>query len=196
MEIEKGKVNSNFWSGKKVFLTGHTGFKGSWLSLWLQEMGVILKGYSLDANTNPSLFVEADVKKNMLSEIGDIRDLKKLTNSMTSFNPDIVIHMAAQPIVRLSYADPVNTYTTNLIGTVNVFEAAKKCSALKAIVNVTSDKCYEHREVNIGYKEDDAMGGFDPYSSSKGCAELITSAYRNSFFNNDNTPNLASARAC
>ena len=195
MEISKGKVDASFWKGKKVFLTGHTGFKGSWLSLWLQNMGVLLKGYSLDVNTKPALFTQANIAAEMESEIGDIRNLEQLTESMVSFSPDILIHMAAQPLVRLSYQEPVDTYTTNVIGTVNVLEAARKCSGLKAIVSVTTDKCYENKEWDWGYRESEPMGGHDPYSSSKGCAELVTSAYRRSFFNSDNTASLASARA-
>ena len=195
MEISKGKVDSSFWKAKKVYLTGHTGFKGSWLSLWLQDMGAIVKGYSLDVNTKPALFTEANLDEEMISEIGDIRNLKQLTESMVSFSPDILIHMAAQPLVRLSYQEPVDTYTTNVIGTVNVLEAARKCSALKAIVSVTTDKCYENKEWDWGYRESEPMGGHDPYSSSKGCAELVTSAYRRSFFSSEETASLASARA-
>jgi CDP-glucose 4,6-dehydratase len=195
LEISKGKVDSSFWRGKKVYLTGHTGFKGSWLSLWLQNMGALVKGYSLHVNTNPALFSEANVAAGMESEIGDIRNLEQLTKSMVSFSPDILIHMAAQPLVRLSYQEPVDTYTTNVIGTVNVLEAARKCSALKAIVSVTTDKCYENKEWDWGYRESEPMGGHDPYSSSKGCAELVTSAYRRSFFSSEGTASLASARA-
>ena len=128
MEIEKGNVNNAFWKSKKVFLTGHTGFKGSWMSLWLQSMGAIVKGYSLKPNTNPNLFTEANVGENIESEIGDIRDLNQISKSMFDFNPDVLIHMAAQPLVRLSYQEPVDTYTTNVIGSVNVLEAARKCN--------------------------------------------------------------------
>ena len=195
LEINKGKVDTSFWKGKKVYLTGHTGFKGSWLSLWLQNMGALVKGYSLEANTKPALFTIANVAEEMESEIGDIRDLEQLTKSMVSFKPDILIHMAAQPLVRLSYKEPVATYTTNVIGTVNVLEAARKCINLKAIVSVTTDKCYENKERERGYRENEPMGGHDPYSSSKGCAELVTSAYRRSFFNGNDTASLASARA-
>jgi len=195
LEINKGKVDTSFWKGKKVYLTGHTGFKGSWLSLWLQNMGALVKGYSLEANTKPALFTIANVAEEMESEIGDIRDLEQLTKSMVSFKPDILIHMAAQPLVRLSYKEPVDTYTTNVIGTVNVLEAARKCTNLKAIVSVTTDKCYENKERERGYRENEPMGGHDPYSSSKGCAELVTSAYRRSFFSSENTGSLASARA-
>ena len=195
MEISKGNIDKNFWKGKKVFLTGHTGFKGSWLSLWLQNMEVLVKGYSLDVNTKPALFTQANVAGGMESEIGDIRNLEQLTESMVSFSPDILIHMAAQPLVRLSYQEPVDTYTTNVIGTVNVLEAARKCSALKAMVSVTTDKCYENKEWDWGYRESEPMGGHDPYSSSKGCAELVISAYRRSFFSSEGTASLASARA-
>ena len=195
LEISKGKVDASFWKGKKVYLTGHTGFKGSWLCLWLQKMGALVKGYSLDVNTKPALFTQANVAAEMESEIGDIRNLEQLTESMVSFGPDILIHMAAQPLVRLSYQEPVDTYTTNVIGTVNVLESARKCMNLKAIVSVTTDKCYENKEWEWGYRENEAMGGHDPYSSSKGCAELVTSAYRRSFFSSDDTASLASARA-
>jgi CDP-glucose 4,6-dehydratase len=191
----KGKVNPSFWYEKKVFITGHTGFKGSWLSLWLQEMGAIVKGYALEPNTMPNLFTEAKVGQNMESEIGDITNLDHITNSMVSFNPDVLIHMAAQPLVRLSYQEPVLTYATNVMGTVNVLEAARKCHFLKAIVSVTTDKCYENKEWDWGYRENEPMGGHDPYSSSKGCAELVTAAYRKSFFNGNNSAFLASARA-
>ena len=195
LEISKGKVDASFWKGKKVYLTGHTGFKGSWLSLWLQNMGALVKGYSLDVNTQPALFSQANVAEEMESEIGDIRNLEQLTESMVSFSPDILIHMAAQPLVRLSYQEPVDTYTTNVIGTVNVLEAARKCKNLKAIVSVTTDKCYENKEWEWGYRENEPMGGHDPYASSKGCAELVTSAYRRSFFSAEHTASLASARA-
>ena len=189
------KVNKNFWKGKRVFITGHTGFKGSWLALWLQEMGSIVKGFSLEPITNPSLFYKANVSSGMESEIGDIRNLEILSKSMTLFNPDILIHMAAQPLVRLSYIRPIETYTTNVIGTVNVLDVARNCNNLKAIICVTTDKCYENKEWDWGYRENDPMGGHDPYSSSKGCAELVTSAYRRSFFYTTDSPSLASARA-
>ena len=195
MERLKGKVNTAFWKDKRVFLTGHTGFKGSWLSLWLQSMGANVKGYALNPPTTPSLFVEANVSKSMESVIGDIRDLETLKTHMVSFNPDVLIHMAAQPLVRLSYSEPIETYTTNVIGTVNVLEAAKSCNALKSIVSVTTDKCYENKEWSWGYRENEPMGGHDPYSSSKGCAELVTSAYKRSYFYTPETASLASARA-
>jgi CDP-glucose 4,6-dehydratase len=191
----KASVTPAFWRGKKVFLTGHTGFKGSWLSLWLQSMGAQVKGFALTPPTTPALFVEAGVEAGMQSEIGDIRDLQAITQSMTRFNPDVLIHMAAQPLVRLSYREPVQTYATNVMGSVHVLEAARQCSNLRAIVNVTTDKCYENREWEWGYREDEPMGGHDPYSNSKGCVELVTSAYRNSFFNTPDAPAVASARA-
>lgn len=194
MEL-KGKVNSDFWKNKKVFLTGHTGFKGSWLSLWLQYLGAEVKGYSLEPYTEPDLFSKAKVSESMISEIGDIRDLDTISKSMQVFNPDILIHMAAQPLVRYSYINPVETYQTNVIGTVNVLEAARNCSNLKSIVSVTTDKCYENKEWDWGYRENEPMGGHDPYSNSKGCAELVTSAYRKSFFSEKGSANLASARA-
>jgi CDP-glucose 4,6-dehydratase len=183
--LESLEVNLNFWRDKKVFLTGHTGFKGSWLSLWLQSLGAVVTGYALNPKTQPNLFELANVAKNMHSIIGDIRDLDSIKNAMKATNPDIVIHMAAQPLVRYSYSHPVETYATNVMGTVHLLEAARENKNIKAILNVTSDKCYENKELNRGYKEDDPMGGFDPYSNSKGCAELVTSAYRNSFFNID-----------
>ncbi|RLD27464.1 MAG: CDP-glucose 4,6-dehydratase [Bacteroidetes bacterium] len=195
MEGVNGKICSSFWKEKKVFLTGHTGFKGSWMSLWLQSMGAVVKGYALKPPTNPSLFVEANVADYMESVIGDIRDLELLKKNMLSFNPNILIHMAAQPLVRLSYIEPIETYTTNVMGTVNILESARYCSNLKAIVSVTTDKCYENTERTSGYREDEPMGGHDPYSSSKGCSELVTSAYRRSYFYNNETASVASARA-
>lgn len=188
-------VKPDFWSDKRVFVTGHTGFKGSWLSLWLQLLGAEVKGYSLYPPTTPSLFEEAKVANGMESENGDIRDLQALSTSMKAFRPDILIHMAAQPLVRLSYREPVETYSTNVLGTVNILEAARHCKNLKAIVNVTTDKCYENREWHWGYRENEAMGGHDPYSSSKGCAELVTAAYRSSFFDGNDNAALATARA-
>lgn len=191
----KATVTPAFWKGKKVFLTGHTGFKGSWLSLWLQSMGAEVKGFALTPPTTPALFDEAKVGQGMQSEIGDVRDLQAVTRSMTGFNPDVLIHMAAQPLVRLSYREPVETYATNVMGSLHVLEAARQCPNLRAIVNVTTDKCYENREWEWGYREDEPMGGHDPYSNSKGCVELLTSAYRNSFFNTQQAAALASARA-
>ncbi len=192
-------MNSEFWSGKKVFLTGHSGFKGSWLSLWLQSMGAQVRGFSLEAPTQPSLFVEARVADDMESVTGDIRDFAQLQQSIEAFQPEIVFHMAAQSLVRLSYDEPVATYATNVMGTVHLMEAIRQAGSVRAVVNITSDKCYENREWLWGYRENEAMGGFDPYSNSKGCAELVTSAYRSSFFNPDHYSEhgcaLASVRA-
>ncbi|WP_019556963.1 CDP-glucose 4,6-dehydratase [Thiomicrorhabdus arctica] len=187
-------IDQVFWQGKRVFLTGHTGFKGSWLSLWLGSLGAVVKGYALIPPTFPSLFDEANVAQKIDSEIGNIGDLNQLSASMIAFNPDILIHMAAQPLVRLSYKQPIETYETNVMGTVKVLEAARNCPNLKSIVSVTTDKCYENKEWVWGYREDESMGGYDPYSSSKGCAELVTSAYRRSFMQEKGI-GLASARA-
>ncbi|CAN5569160.1 CDP-glucose 4,6-dehydratase [soil metagenome] len=188
-------MNPNFWRGKRVFLTGHTGFKGSWLSLWLQSLGADVHGYALAPPTEPSLFLQAKVADGMQSTIADIRDLGAVQECMSAFKPDIVLHLAAQPLVRLSYAEPVSTYATNVMGTVHVLEAARHAGSVRAIVNVTTDKCYENREWVWGYREDEPMGGHDPYSNSKGCSELVTSAYRRSFFNDPKGAALASARA-
>ncbi len=192
-------MNSSFWGGKKVFVTGHTGFKGSWLSLWLQQLGAEVTGYALEPPTKPSLFEVAQVGQGMKSLIGDVRDGVVLTNSMQKAAPDIVIHLAAQPLVRRSYIDPLETYSTNVMGTVNLLEAVRKTSTVRAVVNVTTDKCYENKEWVWGYRESEPMGGYDPYSSSKGCAELVTAAYRNSFFNfsknSEQQVSLATARA-
>lgn len=174
-------LNQEFWQGKRVFLTGHTGFKGAWACLWLQSLGAKVTGYALPPPTSPSLFALANIKKYMKHVEGDIRDLEKLTAVMQVAQPDIVIHMAAQSLVRYSYQNPVETYTTNVMGTVNVLEAVRKTASVKAAIMVTSDKCYENREQIWGYRENDPMGGFDPYSNSKGCAELVTSSYRASF---------------
>jgi CDP-glucose 4,6-dehydratase len=178
-------MNPEFWNGKRVLLTGHTGFKGSWLSLWLQSMGAELVGYALTQPTNPCLFDVADVGKGMTSIIGDIRDLEYLRTVFSEHRPEIVFHMAAQSLVRHSYAEPVETYATNVMGTVNLLEAVRCTDSVKAVVNVTSDKCYENREWVWGYRENEAMGGYDPYSNSKGCSELVTAAYRNSYFNSE-----------
>lgn len=176
-------LNPSFWKGKRVLLTGHTGFKGSWLSLWLQSLDANLLGYALAPPTNPSLFEVADVEKGMTSVIGDIRDLAKLQGVFAEHRPEIVIHMAAQPLVRYSYENPVDTYSTNVMGTVHLLEAVRHTSGVKAVVNITTDKCYENREWVWGYRENEPMGGYDPYSNSKGCAELVSAAYRSSFFN-------------
>ena len=187
-------IDQGFWQGKRVFLTGHTGFKGSWLSLWLVSLGANVKGYALAPPTSPSLFNEAKVDSIIDSQIGDIRDQDALQASMTVFSPDILIHMAAQPLVRYSYDNPIETYEVNVIGTAKVLEVARSCPDLKAIVNITTDKCYENDDRSKGYMENDPMGGYDPYSSSKGCAELVTSSYRRSFLQEQGI-GLASVRA-
>lgn len=184
----------SFWKNKKVFLTGHTGFKGSWMSLWLLKAGANLTGYSLGLPSTPSLFEELKISKDMNSIFADIRDLENLKREVKEAQPEIIIHMAAQPLVRYSYAEPVETYMTNVMGTVHLFEAARKAESVKAVLNVTSDKCYENLEREEGYKEHEAMGGNDPYSNSKGCAELVTHAYRQSFFKKEGLL-LASGRA-
>lgn len=192
--LEGLEVSRDFWCGKRVLLTGHTGFKGGWLSLWLQSMGAELKGLALEPPTNPSLFVLAKVAQGMDSEIGDIRNYDVVYRVVSSFKPEIVIHMAAQPLVRYSYQNPVETYATNVMGTVHLLEAVRQVGSARVFVNVTTDKCYENKEWVWGYREDEPMGGYDPYSSSKGCSELITSAYRRSYFSKTGTA-LASARA-
>ena len=192
-------MNLDFWRGKRVFMTGHTGFKGGWLSLWLQKLGADLTGYALNPPTHPSLFEVANVGAGMRSIIADIRDAETLVKAMREARPDIIIHMAAQPLVRYSYQAPVETYATNVMGTVHLLEAVRQTDTVRAVVNVTSDKCYENKEWPWGYRENEPMGGFDPYSNSKGCAELVTTAYRNSYFNpakhTEHGVALASARA-
>ena len=181
--VEGLEMTPDFWRGKRVFLTGHTGFKGSWLSLWLQELGAVVTGFALAPPTSPSLFEAADVAQGMHAITGNVCDLPALLAAMRQAQPDIVIHMAAQALVRHSYAAPVETYATNVMGSVHLLEAVRQLGGVKAVINVTTDKCYENREWAWGYRENEAMGGYDPYSSSKGCAELVTAAYRSSFFN-------------
>ncbi len=176
-------MNAVFWKDKRVFLTGHTGFKGSWLSLWLQSMGAQVTGFSLEPNTIPCLFEVASVGDDMRSVIGDIRDPDALSAAVRGAAPEIVIHMAAQPLVRESYDNPVFNYATNVMGTVHLLEAVRHTPGVKAVVVVTSDKCYENREWHWAYNEQSALGGDDPYSNSKACSELVTSSYRTSFFN-------------
>lgn len=195
--MRTAQVDPVFWRDKKVFLTGHTGFKGSWLSLWLTSMGARVTGYALAPNTTPNLFdvlaIDSLLEK---SSIADIRDLACLQKAMTEAKPDVVIHMAAQPLVRYSYANPVETYATNVMGTVHVLESTRVIDSVQATLVVTTDKCYENKEWVWGYRENEPMGGFDPYSNSKACAELVTSAYRQSYFSEPNATNkVASARA-
>ncbi len=186
---------NSFYRNKRVFITGHTGFKGSWLSFWMLSLGAEICGYSLAPNTTPSMFEALGLEGRMKSIIGDIRDREALNKAVDEFRPEIVFHLAAQPLVRLSYAEPVMTYETNVIGTLNVMEAARRCPSVKAFVNVTTDKCYENNEVEYGYKEDDPMGGYDMYSSSKGCSEILTSSYRRSFLTDGAPYALGSGRA-
>jgi CDP-glucose 4,6-dehydratase len=176
-------MDAGFWSGKRVFLTGHTGFKGAWLSLWLDRLGARLTGYALPPPTRPSLFEVARVADIVDTNFADVRDLDVLAAAVRKAEPEIVFHLAAQPLVRLSYQDPVGTYASNVMGTVHLLEAVRACPSVRAVVVVTSDKCYENREWDWGYRENEAMGGYDPYSNSKGCSELVVSAYRSSYFN-------------
>lgn len=171
------------WSGKRVLITGHTGFKGSWLSLWLQSKGADLCGFALEPPTPVNLFTDAGVAAGMRSVLGDIRDTAAVRKVFQEQRPEIVFHMAAQPLVRSSYTDPVGTYATNVVGTASVLEAARHTPSVRAIVVVTTDKCYENREWDWPYRENDRLGGYDPYSNSKACTELVVSSYRNSFFN-------------
>lgn len=193
--MENMVTNRHFWHGKSVFLTGHTGFKGSWLALWLADMGAEVHGYALVPPTEPNFFTICKLSKYLKSHmVGDIRNADMLVKAIQKVNPDIVFHLAAQPLVRYSYTNPIETYSTNVMGTVNLFEAVRQTYSIKAIVNVTTDKCYENREWVWPYRENEAMGGYDPYSSSKACSELVTAAYRRSFFAPKNV-HLASARA-
>lgn len=190
-------VNAQFWRGKRVLLTGHTGFKGGWLALWLQKMGATVAGYALPAESDESLFQLAAVGEHMESVQADIRNREPLQELFDRFNPEIVFHLAAQALVRKSYLEPVETYQVNVMGTVHVLEAVRKTQSCRVVVNITSDKCYENKEWTWGYRENDPMGGHDPYSNSKGCAELVTAAYRRSFFETQGAGRtaIASARA-
>jgi CDP-glucose 4,6-dehydratase len=183
-----------FWNEKKILITGHTGFKGSWLSLWLQHLGANIIGFALPPPTTPNMFTVAHTAENMLSIMGDIRHFAEIRKVLDQYRPEIIFHMAAQPLVRYSYENPLETYTTNVIGTANLLEAVRHSDSVKAIVNVTTDKCYENKEWHWSYRENERLGGHDPYSNSKACAELVTSAYRNSYLKQRNI-GLATARA-
>lgn len=192
--LELNPMNSDFWRDKRVLLTGHTGFKGSWLSLWLQSLGADVCGLALEPPTEPNLYTVANVEEGMRSAIGDIRALETVQRTMSAFLPEVVMHMAAQPLVRLSYREPVQTYATNVMGTVHLLEAARQTGSVRCIVNVTTDKCYQNREWVWGYRENEPLCGHDPYSNSKSCSELVTSSYRDSFMGQAGIA-LASARA-
>jgi CDP-glucose 4,6-dehydratase len=181
--------------GKKIFVTGHTGFKGTWLCHILLHAGAEVTGYSLEAPTNPSLFAQTNLGKKIHSITGDIRDRNKLMNAVQDAKPDIVFHLAAQPLVRLSYREPAATFETNVMGTVNILEAIRLTASVKSFINVTTDKVYENKEWHWGYRENENLCGLDPYSNSKSCSELVTYSYRNSFFNNDNAPAVSTARS-
>ena len=187
------------WQRRRVFLTGHTGFKGSWLALWLNRLGAQVRGYALDPCTEPNLFTLTSVSNITEDVRGDVRDYSKLEASMTRFAPEVVFHLAAQPIVRRGYADPVGTYATNVMGTVHVLEAVRKTPSVRAVVCVTTDKCYQNQEWVWAYRESDPLGGYDPYASSKACAEVVSAAYRSSFFSvermNEHNVGVCTARA-
>lgn len=187
--------NLEFYKNKRVFITGHSGFKGSWMCKALQMAGADIFGYSLEPNTNPSLYLLAKLNENMHNEIGDIRDLTHLKECISKFEPEIVIHMAAQPIVRESYLNPVYTYETNVMGTVNILESVRFCKTVKSFLNVTTDKVYRNNEWEWGYRETDILDGHDPYSNSKSCSELVTSSYKKSFFYKEESPAISTARA-
>jgi len=191
--------DAKFWAGRRVFLTGHTGFKGGWLALWLSRLGAEVRGYSLDPSTTPSLFDSARIRSKVEDIRGDIRDAAHLESSMKNFAPEVVFHLAAQPLVRLSYDDPITTYETNVIGTARVLDSVRRTPSVRAVVSVTTDKCYENKEWIWGYRETDPLGGYDPYSSSKACAEIVSAAFRQSFFPVDKIADhrvaIATARA-
>lgn len=192
-------IDKSFWKNKRVFITGHTGFKGSWLCLWLHTLGAEVTGYALNPSTEPSLFDLCKIDKLVTSTIADIRDEKLFSKTVLAAAPEIVIHMAAQPLVRDSYQIPVETYAINVMGTVNLLESVRKAESVRCVINVTTDKCYENKEWVWGYRENEPLGGYDPYSSSKACSELVTAAYRSSYFNpadySKHGKGIASARA-
>ena len=188
-------MDLNFWKNKKIFITGSSGFKGSWLTFWLIKLGAKVCGYSLSNNENNLLFNGLKIEKNSEQIFADIRDFQSLKQSINEFKPEIVIHMAAQSLVRESSENPIYTFETNIIGTANVLEVSKQLTSIKSILVITSDKCYENIEKNISYKETDKMGGHDPYSASKGCAEIVAGSYYRSYFKDCNDMGLATARA-
>jgi CDP-glucose 4,6-dehydratase len=194
-ERTAGRVEPSFWQGRRVLLTGHTGFKGAWLALWLQSLGAQVCGFAIGVPTEPSLYELARVGEEMQSVHGDIRDPVAIADALAAHTPEVVIHMAAQSLVRRSFEDPRETYETNVMGTVNLLDAVRRNADVRVLVNVTSDKCYDNREWEWGYREHEPMGGHDPYSNSKGCAELVTDAYRRSFFSDPDGTRVASARA-
>ena len=179
------EINKDFWQGKRVFLTGHTGFKGSWMSIWLKMLGAEVTGFALPPATNPDMFTVVQNDREINSIIGDIRDLSLIQRTIKQYKPDIVMHMAAQAIVRQSYREPIDTFQTNIMGTANILEAVRDTDTVKAVLCITSDKCYENREWVWKYRESDPVGGWDPYSASKGCSELVIASYKNSYFNDD-----------
>ena len=199
MNRSDAMINASFWKGRRVFITGHTGFKGTWLCLWLHMLGAKVTGYALNPPTKPSLFELCRVDDLVSSVISDVRDSESLSKAMKIANPEVVIHMAAQPLVRDSYQIPVETYAINVMGTVNLLESVRKTESVRCVINVTTDKCDENKEWAWGYRENEPLGGHDPYSSSKACSELVTMAYRSSFFNsadyNKHSKGIASARA-
>lgn len=194
--MENMVIDNSFWAGKRVFLTGHTGFKGGWLALWLQHLGAEVHGYSLNPPTAPSLFETAQVAKALASDIrGDIRDCPAIEGALKQANPEIIFHLAAQPLVRASYREPLETLATNVMGTAHLLEAARQVDGLRAVVVITTDKCYENREWVYPYRETDPLGGHDPYSASKACAEIVAASYRASFFGKERAVSVATARA-
>jgi CDP-glucose 4,6-dehydratase len=197
--LESMVIMQNFWQDKNVLVTGHTGFKGGWLCLWLQHCGAKVSGFALQPPTQPSLFEQARVADNMTSIIGNIRELSAIKAVMQQVQPEIVFHLAAQPLVRYSYQEPVETYATNVMGTLHVLESIRSINSVRAAVMITTDKCYENKEWYWGYRENEPLGGYDPYSSSKACAEILIASYRHSYFPNERYPQhktaIASARA-